>query len=78
MKEDMIKTTGQVVDKLPNGVYNVRISGNHIVSAAVSGKLRKNPVRIMIGDRLILNYRLMIIRRGELYIVTNRKTPKGN
>ena len=50
MKEDMIKTKGQVVDKLPDARYKVRLDGEHIVIATISNKMRKDQVRITIND----------------------------
>jgi translation initiation factor IF-1 len=53
-KEDVIEVEGVVVDKLPNAVFNVELENKHRVLAHISGKLRKNNIRIIPGDRVLL------------------------
>ncbi|HEY0079814.1 MAG TPA: translation initiation factor IF-1, partial [Pyrinomonadaceae bacterium] len=52
-KEDLIPAEGVIVDKLPNAFFKVRLDNTeHIVLAQVSGKMRKNFIRILPGDRV--------------------------
>jgi translation initiation factor IF-1 len=53
-KDDVILMQGSVVEILPNTVFKVRLDGteNTIITAHVSGKIRKNKIRILRGDRV--------------------------
>ncbi|MGH9966354.1 MAG: translation initiation factor IF-1 [Pyrinomonadaceae bacterium] len=52
-REDAIPAEGTVVDRLPNAYFRVRLdSGEHTVLALPSGKIRKNSIRILLGDRV--------------------------
>ena len=50
-KEDQIEMEGEVVDTLPNTMFRVKLENGHIVTAHISGKMRKNYIRILTGDR---------------------------
>ena len=52
-KEDLVPAEGVVIDKLPNAFFKVRINNSdHVVLAQISGKMRKNYIRILAGDRV--------------------------
>jgi len=51
-KEDAIEMEGEVVDTLPNTTFRVKLDNGHIVIAHISGKMRKNYIRILTGDRV--------------------------
>ncbi|MGH9883492.1 MAG: translation initiation factor IF-1 [Pyrinomonadaceae bacterium] len=52
-REDSIPAEGIVVDKLPNALFRVRLdTGEHEVLAQISGRIRKNSIRILLGDRV--------------------------
>jgi translation initiation factor IF-1 len=53
-KDDVILMQGGVVEVLPNTVFKVKLDGaeNTIITAHVSGKIRKNKIRILRGDRV--------------------------
>ena len=46
-KEDQIEMEGEVVDTLPNTMFRVKLENGHIVTAHISGKMRKNYIRIL-------------------------------
>ena len=50
-KEDVIEIEGIVVEKLPNAMFKVELENGHQVLAHISGKLRKNFIRILPGDK---------------------------
>lgn len=50
-KEDVIEIEGIVVEKLPNAMFKVELENGHQVLAHISGKLRKNFIRILPGDQ---------------------------
>lgn len=51
-KEDAIEMEGEVVDTLPNTTFRVKLDNGHLVIAHISGKMRKNYIRILTGDRV--------------------------
>ena len=53
-KDDVIEVEGTVLDKLPNAMFQVELDNGHKIIAHISGKLRKNFIRIIPGDRVKL------------------------
>ncbi|MFI4919891.1 MAG: translation initiation factor IF-1, partial [Legionellales bacterium] len=51
-KEDQIEMDGTVIDTLPNTMFRVQLENGHIVIAHISGKMRKNYIRILKGDKV--------------------------
>ena len=51
-KEDVLEMDGEVVDTLPNTTFRVRLENGHIVTAHISGKMRKHYIRILTGDKV--------------------------
>ena len=53
-KEDNIEVTGTVVEKFPNGVFSVQLDQEKTILAHLAGKLRRNRIRVLAGDRVTL------------------------
>lgn len=51
-KEDVIEFEGVVVEVLPNTIFKVRLSNGHEIRAHLSGKLRKNYIKVLEGDKV--------------------------
>lgn len=51
-KEDHIELEGTVTETLPNTMFRVELENGHLVTAHISGKMRKNYIRILTGDRV--------------------------
>ena len=51
-KEDQIEMDGEVIDTLPNTMFRVKLDNGHVVIAHISGKMRKNYIRILTGDKV--------------------------
>jgi translation initiation factor IF-1 len=51
-KEEQIEMEGTVIDTLPNTMFRVELDNGHVVTAHISGKMRKNYIRILTGDRV--------------------------
>ena len=51
-KEEQIEMDGTVVDTLPNTMFRVELENGHMVTAHISGKMRKNYIRILTGDKV--------------------------
>ncbi len=66
-KEDLIPVEGVIIDKQPNAFFKVRLEGSdHIVLAQISGKMRKNFIRILVGDRVSLELSPYDLSRGRI------------
>ena len=67
MKEDLIEAAGVIVDKQPNAFFKVQINDpEHMVLAQISGKMRKNRIRILIGDRVEIEMSPYDLTRGRI------------
>ena len=53
-KEDHIEMQGRVIETLPNTMFRVQLENGHIVTAHISGKMRKNYIRILTGDSVMV------------------------
>ena len=51
-KSDVIEMEGVIIDTLPNTMFRVELSNGHVVTAHISGKMRKNYIRILTGDKV--------------------------
>ncbi|MBQ4489037.1 MAG: translation initiation factor IF-1, partial [Ruminobacter sp.] len=51
-KEDNIEMQGVVLETLPNTTFRVQLENGHVVMAYISGKMRKNYIRILTGDKV--------------------------
>ncbi len=51
-KEESIEMEGIVSDTLPNTMFRVKLENGHIVTAHISGKMRKHYIRILTGDKV--------------------------
>ena len=51
-KEDAITMEGLVTETLPNTTFRVKLENGHVMIAHISGKMRKNSIRILTGDKV--------------------------
>lgn len=65
-KKDVIEVEGIVVEVLPNAVFRVKLENGHVVMAHVSGKLRMHYIRILAGDRVVLELSPYDLNRGRI------------
>ena len=65
-KEEMIQVTGKVVNKLPNAMFRIRLENGREVIATLSGKMRKNYIRILIGDSVQVEVSPYDLQRGRI------------
>jgi translation initiation factor IF-1 len=65
-KEDTIEVTGVVLESLPNAMFKVELENKHQVLAHVSGKMRKNFIRILTGDRVLVELSPYDLTRGRI------------
>ncbi len=66
-KEEAIEVTATVLETLPNAMFKVEIEENkHQVLAVISGKMRKNFIRILPGDRVLVELSPYDLNRGRI------------
>ena len=51
-KEDVIEMDGVVMETLPNTMFRVELENGHVVTAHISGRMRKHYIRILTGDKV--------------------------
>ena len=65
-KEDTVEVTGVVLESLPNAMFRVELENRYQVLAHVSGKMRKNFIRILTGDRVLIELSPYDLTRGRI------------
>jgi translation initiation factor IF-1 len=65
-KEDAIEVMAVVSETLPNAMFKVKLENNHEVLAHVSGRMRKNFIRILPGDRVAVELSPYDLNRGRI------------
>jgi translation initiation factor IF-1 len=66
-KEEAIEVTATVLETLPNAMFKVELENNHHqVLAHISGKMRKNFIRILPGDRVLVELSPYDLARGRI------------
>ena len=53
-KQDFLEFKGKVTELLPNAMFRVRLENNHEILAHTAGKLRKNRIRVLTGDNVLV------------------------
>lgn len=65
-KEDNIEMQGTVLDTLPNTMFRVELENEHVVIAHISGKMRKNYIRILTGDKVTVELTPYDLSKGRI------------
>ena len=65
-KEDAIEVIGTVTETLPNAMFRVELENKHLVLAHISGKMRKNFIRILPGDKVLVELSPYDLSRGRI------------
>lgn len=65
-KEEAVQVEGIVVESLPNAMFRVELQNQHLVLAHVSGKMRMNFIRILPGDKVMLELSPYDLTRGRI------------
>lgn len=65
-KEDIIEMTGEVLEKLPNAMFKVKLQNEHEVLCTISGKMRKFYIRILPGDKVTVEISPYDLSRGRI------------
>jgi translation initiation factor IF-1 len=65
-KEDNIEVTGTVKEKFPSGQFSVELDQERIVLAHLAGRLRRNRIRVLAGDRVTLEMSPYDLTKGRI------------
>ena len=65
-KEENIEFDGEVIDTLPNTTFRVKLENGHVVTAHISGKMRKNYIRILTGDKVKVEMTPYDLSKGRI------------
>ncbi|MBR6532619.1 translation initiation factor IF-1 [Candidatus Saccharibacteria bacterium] len=65
-QKEVIKLTGKVVESLPNTQFRVELENGHIIVAHMSGRMRKNYIRLVPGDRVEVELTPYDLTKGRI------------
>ncbi len=65
-KEEHIEFEGTVIDTMPNTTFRVELENGHVVTAHISGKMRKNYIRILTGDTVTVQFTPYDLSKGRI------------
>jgi translation initiation factor IF-1 len=65
-KEDLIEFTGVVIELLPNATFRVKLDNDHVILAHTSGKMRKNRIRVLMGDKVTIEMTPYDLTKGRI------------
>jgi len=66
VKQEKIEFKGKVTELLPNAMFRVMLENNHEVLAHTAGKLRKNRIRVLAGDQVLVEMTPYDLTRGRI------------
>jgi translation initiation factor IF-1 len=77
-KQNLIEIEGVVQESLPNAMFNVQLDNGFEILAHISGKIRKNHIKILLGDRVIVELSPYNLSRGRIIYRVRSKDTYGS
>ena len=65
-KKDVIELEGKVIENLPNAIFRVQLDSGQLVLGHLSGKMHMNKIRVLPGDRVIMEFTPYDLSRGRI------------
>ena len=65
-KEDQLEFDGEVIETLPNTKFKVKLENGHVITAHISGKMRKHYIRILTGDNVTVQLTPYDLSKGRI------------
>jgi len=65
-KEEALQMDGTVLETLPNTMFRVELENGHVVTAHISGRMRKHYIRIMTGDKVTVEMTPYDLQKGRI------------
>ncbi len=72
IKEKNIEVQGIVIETLPNTMFKIKLDNGHIIIGYISGKMRKNYIRILTGDKVTVELTPYDINKGRIIFRNNK------
>lgn len=66
VKEDVIEMNGKIMETLPNTMFRVELENGHVITAHISGKIRKHYIRILTGDTVTVEMTPYDLSKGRI------------
>ena len=65
-KEELIEFDGTVLELLPNAMFRVELENSHVILAHTSGRMRKNRIRVLVGDKVTVEMTPYDLTKGRV------------
>ena len=65
-KEELIEFEGEITELLPEGRFRVRLENDHEIIAHTAGKMRKNRIRVLTGDKVLVEMTPYDLTKGRI------------
>lgn len=65
-KQENIEMEGEVIESLPNTMFRVQLENGHVIIAHISGRMRKNYIRILTGDKVTVEMTPYDLNKGRI------------
>ena len=65
-KEELVEFSGSVAEVLPNAMFRVVLENEHVILAHTSGKMRKNRIRVLVGDNVTVEMTPYDLSKGRI------------
>jgi len=65
-KEELIEFTGKIIELLPNATFRVELDGGHVILAYTAGNMRRNRIRILLGDKVKVEMTPYDLTKGRI------------
>lgn len=67
-KDDLIQFTGTVIELAPNATFRVKLDNGHVIIAHTAGRMRKNRIRILLGDKVTVEMTPYDLTKGRVIL----------
>ena len=65
-KKDVMRVRGEVIESLPGSTFRVKLTNGHTILCHISGRIRKHYIRILTGDRVIVELSPYDLTKGRI------------
>ena len=65
-KEETIQMQGEIVETLPNAMFRVKLENEHEIIAHTAGRMRKNRIRVLTGDKVLVEMTPYDLTKGRI------------
>lgn len=65
-KEDLMEFLGEVIEVLPGTTFRVKLENDHVIIAHTSGKMKKNRIRVLVGDKVNVEMTTYDFSKGRI------------